>query len=332
MVYTNGRAAGAEPSDADGRYTIPALANGSYTLSAEKAGHVFKRSSLDPVLISFADASLDFTELTYSISGEITGLPADVPVTITDGVRTATSFRSGTRNIWSLQDVPSGNWHLRAFTATDSLTPVGFDGQVLVTGTITNLIFARSGPRRAVITGRITHRGDGLAGAALSLWRAGSLLRTTTADREGRYAFDGLTRSAYLIIVSSPGISFVAASQSITIDSGDVSGVNFTSTGANSAPSFIRASATQSPAANAIRLSAVGGDDSGEQMLRYSWEMLNGPPGATVVFERNHSNGAHDTLAVIDRPGTYLMRVEARDVDGAAAATTVLAVIETAVA
>jgi hypothetical protein len=56
-------------------------------------------------------------------------------------------------------------------------------------------------------------------------------------------------------------------------------------------------------------LSVLGGDDSGEAALTYTWTALAMPEGALPTFGMNGSNAAKRTAVVFNRAGSYTFRV-----------------------
>lgn len=75
------------------------------------------------------------------------------------------------------------------------------------------------------VTGSIS--GSGGAGASLSI--GGPVVTTATADASGNFSVSGLPNGTYTITPSAPNMVFSPASQSVTINSGHVFGVTFTS-------------------------------------------------------------------------------------------------------
>ncbi len=52
--------------------------------------------------------------------------------------------------------------------------------------------------------------------------------QTATADASGNYTFTGLNSGTYTVTPSKSGRTFTPASQSVSVSSGNVTGVNFT--------------------------------------------------------------------------------------------------------
>jgi len=64
------------------------------------------------------------------------------------------------------------------------------------------------------------------AGATVSL--SGAASATTTADASGNYSFTGLANGSYTVTRARPGFTFTPASQAVTINGANQTGVNFT--------------------------------------------------------------------------------------------------------
>ncbi|HEY9228752.1 MAG TPA: hypothetical protein VIP11_19020, partial [Gemmatimonadaceae bacterium] len=69
-------------------------------------------------------------------------------------------------------------------------------------------------------------------------------------------------------------------------------------------------------------LSTSGSDDQGESGLTYTWSTRSSPPAA-VSFSSNGVNASKNTTATFAAPGTYALRVTARDAQGLAATSDV---------
>jgi hypothetical protein len=79
------------------------------------------------------------------------------------------------------------------------------------------------------ISGSIS--GPGGDGATVTLTGPESL--STSADASGNYSFGGVVNGTYTVAASNPGVSFAPTSQSVTINFGSASGVNFVATVTN---------------------------------------------------------------------------------------------------
>jgi len=88
---------------------------------------------------------------------------------------------------------------------------------------------AQAGPPGApfTITGSLTPAAGG-SGATVSLSGPASL--STTADSRGVYVFREVANGRYAVTPSKDGYEFTPRTQIVTVNSGDVSGVDFTAT------------------------------------------------------------------------------------------------------
>jgi len=57
---------------------------------------------------------------------------------------------------------------------------------------------------------------------------SGAASASTTADASGNYTFTGLANGGYTVTPSKAGFVFTPASQPVTVNSANVSGINFT--------------------------------------------------------------------------------------------------------
>lgn len=215
-------------SNPNGDYVINNVPNGSYTVTASKPGHAFNVSGwANPVVIEYADAiNRSFVTPTYTISGEITGPAVTTVVTVTDGYRTTSSFRSGsgtsTKNLFNLSGVPAGSWTLRALLPGASFSPVGFSNPLTVTGSTSAKNFALDAVPTYAVGGTITFNGVGLKNVSVTAGTRGSL-----SDSRGGYFVQGLANGTYDVVPSLAGYGFSPAAASITIADTNVSGQNF---------------------------------------------------------------------------------------------------------
>ncbi len=79
------------------------------------------------------------------------------------------------------------------------------------------------------ISGSIS--GPGGDGATVTLTGPESL--STSADASGNYNFGGVVNGTYTVVASNPGVTFAPTSQTVNINFGSVSGVNFVATVTN---------------------------------------------------------------------------------------------------
>jgi plastocyanin len=85
------------------------------------------------------------------------------------------------------------------------------------------------------ITGQVTSNGTGLAGVTMTLSGAGSA--TTTTDTNGNFTFSTLSNGSYIVTPSNTGFTFAPMNSSKTVNSANITGVDFTAT-VNTNPTF----------------------------------------------------------------------------------------------
>ena len=82
-------------------------------------------------------------------------------------------------------------------------------------------------PTTYTISGTISPSSGG-SGSTLTL--SGATMGSTTADGSGNYAFTGLVNGSYAVSPSHSGYTFSPSTQTVTINGGNVSGVDFSAT------------------------------------------------------------------------------------------------------
>ena len=105
-------------------------------------------------------------------------------------------------------------------------------------------------------------------GATVTLGGAASA--TTTADSSGNYTLAGLPNGTYMITPSHAGYTFTPSSQSMTLNGGNITGVNFTDNAAAVAPTITTQPANQTVTAGQTATFAVVA--AGTAPLGYQWQ------------------------------------------------------------
>src|SRR5256886_5302932 len=105
-------------------------------------------------------------------------------------------------------------------------------------------------------------------GATVTLGGAASA--TTTADSSGNYTLAGLPNGTYMITPSHAGYTFTPSSQSMALNGGNITGVNFTDNAAAVAPTITTQPANQTVTAGQTATFAVVA--AGTAPLGYQWQ------------------------------------------------------------
>jgi MYXO-CTERM domain-containing protein len=299
-------------SDAAGNFTLTAVPNGRYTLTASKAGWLFAPSGLIEVW-GGNTTGVSFYPQGQNITGTISGVTT-APV-VSDGVRTVTATAAGPNWFYALNGVPNGDWNVTATLAGWTLTPQ-FTNPVTVAGTyVPNKNFAGTMGASHAISGVITTGATPLPGVTVSAGTASSV-----TDVLGRYILSGLADGAYTLTPVRAGYTFNPATLGVTLSGADVTGKNFTTTTVNLPPTVATpasASPTMVSGGTTTALSVLGADDTGEAQLTYTWSVLSGfmPP----TYSDNGTNSAKHTTATFHAAGTYTFDVAITDAGGLSA-------------
>jgi len=223
-----GVVSGTTTTDSLGAYQFTGLPNGGYTVTPSVAGgYVFTPASLS-VTVSGADVTgQNFGDAgAFVISGAISG-PVLEGVTMTLSGSETTTVTTDAAGAYEFIAIPDGDYFVTpSFDGGWAFTPAS--RHVVVSGA------SESGQDFTVagafeISGTIT--GPAIAGVTLTLSDGGS--GTTTTDAGGAYHFSGLPNANYVVTPSlAGGYVFTPASRSVAVNGADMTGQDFTETGA----------------------------------------------------------------------------------------------------
>ena len=220
-------------------------------------------------------------QTSYSISGTISG-GGGATVTLS-GAASGTTTADGSGN-FTFNGVANGNYTITpsetgyTFTPSSQSVTVNNANVSGVTFTATALTYS--------ISGTIS----GAGGATVTL--SGKSSATTAANGSGNFSFSGLVNGNYVVVPSNSGYTFTPASQAVTINGANVSGVSFT---AAVAPTTFTISGTISPASvgsgATVTLSGSGtGVTSADANGNFNFTSLNNgtytvtPSSTTATF------------------------------------------------
>ncbi|MBJ6725023.1 Ig-like domain-containing protein [Geomesophilobacter sediminis] len=271
----NGNAVATATVDSTGTYLFAAVPNGTYDVNPAKSGVAFSPTGLPGVTVNGAALSLPPFTATASIIGTITPATAGAGSLVTlSGPNalslTATANASG---VYSFTSLSTGSYTVTpnkaGFTFSPASQPI-----TISSGSVT-ANFTATAVTTYSITGSIAPASGG-SGTLLTL--SGTAVGNTTADASGTFSFTGLNNGSYTITPSKSGFSFTPASQAVTINGSNVSGVAFA------------ASATAPPPLNypdlsdiipTGQISVVGTGSS--RVLQYTHDTYNGGSGPLVI-------------------------------------------------
>jgi hypothetical protein len=132
------------------------------------------------------------------------------------------------------------------------------------------------------VSGTITPSNLG-SGSQLTLSQNGNAIASVVADNNGNYSFTNVVNGSYVVTPSKSGVNFSPSSQNVTINGGNVTGINFVAT----APTW-SISGTISPALVGVTLTLTGaanGSTTSDGSGNYSFSGLsNGSYTITPSF------------------------------------------------
>ncbi|MFZ3210109.1 MAG: carboxypeptidase regulatory-like domain-containing protein [Terriglobales bacterium] len=217
-VTLSGASSATVTASATGTYTFTNLANGSYTVTASNSGFTFTSAS-QPATVSNASVSgINFSTVTYSISGTISGAGGNGATVTLSGASSATVTASAT-GTYTFSNLTNGSYTVTASKSGFSFTPAS-QGATVSNASVTGINFSTVAYS---ISGTIS--GAGGNGATVTL--SGTSSATVTASATGTYTFSNLANGSYTLTASNSGFTFTPASQSATVSNASVTGINF---------------------------------------------------------------------------------------------------------
>ncbi|MGO9210641.1 MAG: carboxypeptidase regulatory-like domain-containing protein [Terriglobales bacterium] len=222
-VTLSGAASATTTANSSGAYTFTGLASGSYTVTPSLSGFTFSPASQPVTVGSVNVTGVNFSTVTYTLSGTISGAGGNGTTVTLSGAASATTTANSS-GAYTFSGLASGSYtvtpSLSGFTFTPGSQPVTV-GSVNVTGvnfsTVTSSTYS--------ISGSLSPSANG---SAATVTLSGAATATTTADASGNFSFSGLASGAYTVAASKSGFAISPASQAVTVSGASVTGVSFT--------------------------------------------------------------------------------------------------------
>jgi hypothetical protein len=168
------------------------------------------------------------TSGSFSISGTISGAGGSGATVTLSGAANATTTADASGN-YSFLNLANGNYTVTPTNSGFTFSPASQN--VTVNGAnVTGVNFSSAA---ASFSSSGTISGAGGSGATVTL--SGAANATTTADASGNYSFLNLANGNYTVTPSNIGFTFNPASQNVTVNGANVTGVNFSSAAATPA-------------------------------------------------------------------------------------------------
>src|SRR5213592_187912 len=274
------------------------------------------------------------------------GNPPSPSTLVISNIQTATITTSSSQIVWAT-NVPAELWGVYGTTtAYGNSTPVDStmvtSHQVTISGVAAGTTYyyqvnssdskgnnGHSGGNKLKtagfsIAGTISPSTGG-NGATVTLGGAASA--TTTADSSGNYTLAGLPNGTYMITPSHAGYTFTPSSQSMTLNGGNITGVNFTDNAAAVAPTITTQPANQTVTAGQTATVAVVA--AGTAPLGNQWQKnganITGATSAsyTTATTTTADSGSTFRVVVSNSAGTVTSSAATLTVNAAAVAPTI---------
>lgn len=308
-------------TDSSGNYQLTNFVNGTYILVPSNAFWTFSPATRSVTISSANSTGNNFSRVApYSISGAFTNIPTSngstAPTVYLSNGRSVTASKTGSGSkywIYTINNVPAGQYSVTAVLPNYRLTPSGFSNPLKVSGSLSGVNFTGTTASIAGgITGRITQYGLPLAGVNVSALQGSSTIGSAATDSDGWFRIDNLPSGAYTVSPSLSGYSFSPVS--ISVASVPSSGNNFSASNSKTAPSITSVTANPSvvPGIGSTTTLAVVATGSGT--LSYSWDALSA--AGPVSFTANDSSAAASTSVSFQAPGSYAFRARVIDTNG----------------
>jgi outer membrane protein assembly factor BamB len=218
-VALSGATSNTTVTDSNGEYAFDNLSTGNYTVMVTSAEHILLSDSQSVMIIDADVEDVDFTF--YTISGRVTQSGIGVPsVMITLSGNQAGSTMTGSNGDYALSGLLDGSYTVTATKPGLTLSP---SLDVTVSGDdVTDADFTLY-----VISGTVTSTSTGAGAEGASMILSGTTSSNTSTDANGFYVFEWLVNGSYTVRPRRLGFVFTPLSQSATVASADVTGVDF---------------------------------------------------------------------------------------------------------
>ena len=219
-IILSGAAMATTTANSSGGYSFSVL-NGSYTVTPGKTGYVFTPTS-QAVTISGANKTANFSSAvqTFAITGTISGTGGSGATVRLTGSATATTTAKSS-GVYTFNGLANGSYTVTPSRTGYIMTPAS--QAVTISGANKTVNFTSA--QTYAISGTIS--GGGGSGAIVRL--TGSATATTTANSSGAYTFSGLANGPYTVTPSKSGHVYIPSSRSTTLNSRNVTGLDFAS-------------------------------------------------------------------------------------------------------
>jgi subtilisin family serine protease len=245
---------------ATGEYSIAGVPDGGYTLTPSLTGRSFTPASANVSVSGGNVSGVNFqVEGPYTVGGAVymkNGTALAGALLGLTGNGSTLSAVSGEDGRFSVANVANGSYILTCSATGRSFAPAS--ATVTVSGAnVMDCYFLGEGPFS--VSGTITSPSGASLGSVTLKLTGGGYSLSTTSSALGKYAISGAPNGAYTLTPTSRGRTFTPASRTVTIQSGNISGVNFTGEGPFTVSGNVTNQANGAPVASVkVTLSGQG--------------------------------------------------------------------------
>jgi hypothetical protein len=219
-VTLTGARSATTTASSTGAYSFTGLLAGAYTITPTNGTYTFTPTNR-AVTVTNGNLTENFATVTYTISGSVTGPGANGATVTLAGTSSATTTTNFLGN-YSFT-VTNGSYTVTATQSGYVYSPS--TQSVTVKGANATVAAFSSTAATYTISGTIS--GAGGSGATVRL--TGAANASVTASSTGTFTFSGLANGSYTVTPTKSGHTFTPTSESVTINKGNVTGVNFNS-------------------------------------------------------------------------------------------------------
>jgi hypothetical protein len=224
---------GTGTSAANGTYSIPNLAPGTYTtIVTAPSSSTCSPTQRDVTVQSNAAATSNFdcTSLPGSIAGTVlvngTG-QAGVTVTVSQGVTTVGTATTAAGGTYTVANLPPGSY-TASITAPANTSCTATSQSVTVTSNQAATANFSCASLPGTVSGNVFVDMVGRSGVTVTLTQGGNTIGTTTTGAGGAYSFANVTAGSYTVAITPPAnTSCPTSSQSATVQANQTTTVNF---------------------------------------------------------------------------------------------------------
>jgi Bacterial Ig domain/Carboxypeptidase regulatory-like domain len=273
-VTLSGTSGATTTANSSGAYTFTGLAKGTYSVTPSHTGFTFSPAAQSTTITTANITGLNFTATatvapTFTLSGTLSPTTGGGGATVTLSGTSGATTTANNSGAYTFTGLAAGTYSVTPSHTGFTFSPAS-QSKTITTANVTGVNFTATATVAPTFTisGTLSPTTGG-GGATVTL--SGKSSATTTASNTGAYTFTGLVAGTYAVTPSHTGFTFSPTTQSATITTANVTGVNFTATA--QAPSTFTISGTITPTA--------GG--SGATVL------LSGAAGATTTTNSSGS-------------------------------------------